>query len=97
MREKRTPAAHPHTVSKAKEFIERHWQEPITLEQMARQVFVSPFHFQRIFKAETGESPKEYLTRIRLENAVQRIRIDLHKTVYEVGLECGFSSKAVFA
>jgi AraC family transcriptional regulator len=84
-------------VTRAKEYIETHWAENLTLEQIASRVFSSPFHFQKIFKSETGESPKEYLTRIRLENAVQRIRIDLHLTVFDVALECGFSSQAAFA
>ncbi len=89
--------SHKVVVSKAKEYIEQHWRENLTLNQIAAHVFVSPFHFQRVFKKEAGESPKEYLTRIRLEAAVQSIRIDLDKTVFEVGLECGFSSQAVFA
>ena len=84
-------------VTRAKEYIETHWAENLSLEQIASQVFSSPFHFQKIFKSESGESPKEYLTRIRLENAVQRIRIDLHLTVFDVALECGFSSQAAFA
>jgi AraC family transcriptional regulator len=84
-------------VAKAKEYIESHWAETLSLEQIADQVLASPFHFQKIFKSETGESPKEYLTRIKLENAVQRIRIDQHLTVFDVALECGFSSQASFA
>jgi len=97
MTEPKRAATYKATVNRAKEFIERHWRENLTLEQIAAHVFVSPFHFQRIFKKETGETPKEYLTRIRLEGAVQRIRVDLEKTVFEVGMECGFSSQAVFA
>jgi AraC family transcriptional regulator len=84
-------------VNRAKEYIERHWRENLQLDQIAAQVFVSPFHFQRIFKKETGETPKEYLTRIRLEGAVQMIRVDLQKSVYDVGVDCGFSSQSVFA
>ncbi len=97
MTEPKKPAGYTAVVNKAKEFIEHHWRENLTLERIAAQVFLSPYHFQRIFKAETGETPKEYLTRIRLEGAVQRIRVDLEKTVFEVGMECGFSSQAVFA
>jgi len=91
------PTTHKAIVNQAKEYIEHHWRENLTLDQIAAQVFVSPFHFQRIFKKETGETPKEYLTRIRLEGAVQMIRVDLEKSVYHVGLDSGFSSQSVFA
>ncbi len=79
------------------EFVEQHWRDTITLEQIASHVSMSPFHFQRIFKEQTGETPKEYLIRIRLENAIQRIYVDRNMTVFEVALECGFSSQAAFA
>src|SRR5512135_1908484 len=88
---------HKAVVTRAKEYIEQHWHENLSLSQIAAQVFLSPFHFQRVFKQETGETPKEYLTRIRLEGAVQHVRIDLDMSVYEVGVECGFSSPAVFS
>ncbi len=88
---------HKAVVTRAQEYIEQRWRENLSLSQIAAQVFLSPYHFQRIFKKETGETPKEYLTRIRLENAIQMIRVDLEKSVYDVGLECGFSSQSVFA
>ncbi len=84
-------------VNRAKEYIDLHWHENLTLQQMADRVFLSPFHFLRIFKTETGETPKEYLTRLRLEAAVQMVRVDLDKSVYEVAMDCGFSSQSVFA
>jgi AraC family transcriptional regulator len=88
---------HKAIIARAEEYIEQHWRENLTLRQIAAQVYLSPFHFQRIFKKETGETPKEYLTRIRLESAIQMIRVDLDKSAYDVGFECGFSSQSVFA
>lgn len=88
---------HKAIVTRAKEYIEQHWHENLSLSQIATEVFLSPFHFQRIFKKETGETPKEYLTRIRLESAIQMIRVDVDKSVYDIGLDCGFSSQSAFA
>jgi AraC family transcriptional regulator len=83
--------------NRAKEFIELHWQENLTLEQIAAHVLMSPFHFQRIFKKETGETPKEYLTRLRIEGAVHLLRAFPEMSVYEVVMDSGFSSQSVFA
>lgn len=90
-------AAHKALIVRAQEFIEGRWRDDLTLEQIASHVCLSPFHFQRIFKQQTGETPKEYLSRIRLENSVQRVYVDRHLTVYDVAIECGFSSQAAFA
>lgn len=97
MNSDKTSTVYKSVTNRAKEFIEHHWRDNLTLEQIASHVSTSPFHFQRIFKEQTGETPKEYLIRIRLENAIQRIYVDRHLTVFDVALECGFSSQAAFA
>jgi transcriptional regulator GlxA family with amidase domain len=44
-------------VTKAQEWMESHFAETISIEQLARQVGISPRHFIRRFKKATGESP----------------------------------------
>ncbi len=97
MNSNKTSTTYEAIANRAKEFIERHWRENLTLEQIAAEVFMSPFHFQRIFKKETGETPKEYLTRLRIEGAVHILRADPEKSVFDVVMDCGFSSQSVFA
>jgi AraC family transcriptional regulator len=89
--------AHTALANRAREFIDRRWRDDLTLEQIASYVCMSPFHFQKVFKEQTGETPKEYQIRIRLENAIQRIYANRQMSVFEVALECGFSSQAAFA
>src|SRR5512132_3788127 len=96
-RDKTISTTHKAIAARAQELIERRWRDELTLDEIASHVCLSPFHFQRIFKQQTGETPKEYLNRIRLENAIQRIYVDRHMTVFEVALECGFTSQAAFA
>jgi len=88
---------HKETAVRAKEFIERHFREDPTLEQVASHVFMSPFHFQRVFKKETGETPKEYLTRLRIERACHMLFMNDEKSLYEIALDNGFTSQSVFA
>jgi AraC family transcriptional regulator of adaptative response/methylated-DNA-[protein]-cysteine methyltransferase len=54
-------------VRKAIEFMRSHWEETPALEEIARHVGMSPFHFQRRFKAAVGVTPRQYLEACRLE------------------------------
>ena len=93
----KTSSVYKTVANRAKVFIERHWRDDLTLQQIAAHVFMSPFHFQRIFKKETGESPKDYLTRLRIDGAAVTLRVDQEKSMYEVAADCGFSFQSVFA
>src|SRR5258706_2287217 len=50
-------------------YIEHCIAEPLHIERLAAAVHMSPFHFSRLFKLATGESPHVYLTRRRIERA----------------------------
>lgn len=69
----------------------------LSLSSLASIAGYSPFHFQRIFKQVTGESPKQYIVRIRLETAAHSLIVHTGKTITEIALDAGFSSAAVFA
>jgi AraC-like DNA-binding protein len=73
------------------------FRDSLSLEDLARQVGLSKFHFHRLFKAETGQTPAEYLNRVRLEYAAHLLIMMPDATMLSVALECGFSSAAIFA
>jgi len=50
-------------------FINNNLHEKITLEQLSSAACFSPFHFHRIFAALIGETPSDFLNRVRLEKA----------------------------
>ncbi len=56
-------------VERVRAFIEAHLAEPVRVEQLADTVHMSPFHFTRMFKQATGESPHAYLTSRRMDRA----------------------------
>ena len=56
-------------VSRARDFLHDHAATPLTVEQMAAEACLSPFHFMRTFKRAFGVSPHRYLLDLRLERA----------------------------
>jgi AraC-like DNA-binding protein len=67
-----------------------------TVEQIARAVGVSPFHFIRQFEAAFGETPHQFRIRARLEMARTLLAAGQH-SVTDVCMEVGFSSLGSFS
>jgi AraC family transcriptional regulator len=70
--------------------------EDISLDELAAEVRLSPFHFARMFKRSVGIPPRAYLTRLRVQKACDFLeQTDL--AVTEIALEVGYSSSQVLA
>ena len=70
--------------------------EDISLDELAAEASLSPFHFARMFKQSLGVPPRVYLTRLRVEKACELLeQTDL--SVTEIALEVGYSSNQVLA
>lgn len=82
-------------VLRAKQFIESYYALPITLEEMAESAQISPFHFSRLFKAQLGLSPHEYLIEVRIANA-KRLLLTTQLYVQDICEKVGFGSANVF-
>jgi AraC family transcriptional regulator len=81
---------------RAVQFIRDNHHLPLTLADMAAAADLSPFHFLRVFKAATGQTPYRYLTRVRVERACRHLeRGDL--SVTEIAQVCGFATPSRFA
>lgn len=75
-------------------YINEHLTEPITLDRLAEQVFVSKHHISRVFKACIGVAPMEYVTNKRVLLARQCIRDGMHPT--DAAQRCGFGDYSAF-
>jgi AraC family transcriptional regulator len=76
--------------------IDRHKNERLTLEELARIAYFSPYHFHRLFHAFVGESLYAYIKRIRLEQAAMHLRSsDL--SVTSIAFRLGYETPAAFA
>ena len=75
--------------------IQANLEGDLSLQALAGKAGLSPFYFQRLFKAAIGETPKSYTLRLRLERAA--FRLMLHEgSVLDLAIECGFQSHESF-
>lgn len=58
-----------HRLNRVLDYLYAHLDKDISFEQLAAEANYSPYHFARLFKQTTGESPHQYLTRLRIEKA----------------------------
>ena len=75
------------------EFIDAHISEDLTIDTLANEVYLSPFHFARAFKAATGSAPHRYITDRRIERAKALIN-EGRLPLADIAYICGFSSQA---
>jgi AraC-like DNA-binding protein len=81
---------------RARDLIRDCFDEPISLEDCALEAGLSPWHLLRSFRAAFGETPKEYLTRLRLKQAQHLLTVS-SRSITEVCLDVGFSSLGTFS
>jgi len=82
-------------VAEAQEYIHTHFQEPITVADIADHVSLSQYHFSRVFKKETSLAPHTYLANFRLKKA-KTLLLETNKTVEQIATICGFFSTSHF-
>lgn len=76
-------------------WIDAHSQERIDLQDAAREVDLSPFHFLRLFATVLGVTPHQYLLRCRLRHAA-RLLADDSRSVTEIAGDVGFADLSNF-
>jgi AraC family transcriptional regulator len=75
--------------------IEHNHQESLTLEVLARETGLSPYHFLRVFERITGVTPHQYVRRLRLREAATRLATEPTK-VLDIALDSGFADVSNF-
>src|ERR687894_1300798 len=85
---------HPQTyrsLTDARDFMRHVYQRPINLPDISARANLSPYHFLRLYRQTYGETPHEFLTRLRIERAKVLLAKGSHN-VTEACFEVGFSS-----
>lgn len=80
----------------AHEYIVENLGERVTLDDLARVIGLSRFHFARQFRRSTGESPMRYVHRCRIEHAKRLLRHG-ELLMTEIALDVGFCDQSHFS
>lgn len=84
------------SLADARDFMRHAYRQPISLTDISAQANLSPYHFLRVHKLTYGETPHEFLTRLRIERAKTLLARGSHN-VTEACFEVGFSSLGSFS
>lgn len=82
---------------KAVAYIRDNFRSDITLSSLAKKFSVSPEHFSRTFKKETGLGFSKYLNSLRLQYAEQLLRTAKNLNITQIAEICGFEDSNYFS
>jgi AraC-like DNA-binding protein len=87
---KREPLEHARTL------VARNFDRPLSLARIAHEVYISPYHLARQFRAYTGVSIHQYRMAVRLHEAFSRVT-ESDTELGQIGIDVGFSSASHFS
>lgn len=82
-------------ITRAKQYVNDHYNENISLAELAALSNMSPSSFSRFFKQNTGRTLSDYIIDVRLGNAA-RMLVDTSVNVSDICYECGFNNQSNF-
>jgi AraC-like DNA-binding protein/predicted transcriptional regulator YdeE len=83
-------------IQRGVDYIETKLDEDVALSEVAKTAGISQWHFQRIFKALTGETLKTYIRSRRLAASLERL-LSTDLRVLDIAMLAGFESQEAFA
>ena len=90
------PSSQSMTVSRLRRvrtYVEENLSSDVSLEEMAASVGLSPGHFSRAFKAETGLSPYAFVVQSRVERVKHQL-LNTRRSLAEIAVDCGFATQS---
>jgi AraC-like DNA-binding protein len=81
---------------RSRDFLAARLDQPLRLADAAREACLSPFHYHRLFARTFGETPHEFLTRVRIDRAKELLVRD-SLPVTEVCMAVGYESLGSFS
>jgi AraC family transcriptional regulator len=84
------------SINKAIAYIESNATSHIQLKDIAMKANLSQYHFHRVFKSFTGETTRDFLTRLRLEKSALKLKHS-QDDVGQIALDCGYQNHETFS
>ena len=81
---------------RARDYLGACYRDKVTLEAAARHACLSPFHFNRLFARTFGETPHEFVTRIRMDEAKKLLLAGNH-SITDICFDLGYESLGSFS
>ncbi|MFM0340501.1 helix-turn-helix domain-containing protein [Paraburkholderia fungorum] len=86
----------PRRIRRVTDYIRANLAADLAISELATHAGLSSFHFARVFRHETGETPHQFVTRLRLEEAARLLRAT-DQTVLHIALAVGFENASHFS
>lgn len=79
-------------INQSIDYIIEHFDENLSIENVASHFHFSKFYFCRCFKEVTGESVYEFIKRLRMDQSAIDIKLGKSRQISDIGLDYGYSS-----
>ncbi|HPT79310.1 MAG TPA: AraC family transcriptional regulator [Candidatus Atribacteria bacterium] len=86
-----------HNINKIMEYIEAHYQEDISIDELADLLNINKFYFCRLFKEITGFTPVKYINNFRVHQAIALIKQHPELSITDIATQVGYNNSNYFA
>lgn len=84
-------------INRVMDYIDSNIDQHLDLKVISELSNFSLFHFHRVFTFLMGETPIDYIQRLRIEKAAWKLKKNRSKSITEISYECGFGSVSLFS
>lgn len=86
-----------YVVSEIRQYLSDHYSEKISLDLIAKNMYLSSAYISKIFKEETGEAPINYLIKLRLEQARHQLESNDRTSIKAISTSVGYDDVYYFS
>lgn len=86
-----------YVVTRIIQYLNQHYREKISLDQIAQNMYLSTFYISKIFKSETGDTPINYLIHLRMEKARELLEDPEPLSIQDIAAYVGYDDAYHFS